>query len=160
MNLNVQVPVADRASALAARELDVGIAHNLSYNRPAVLIPRALPFGLLPRLVASIAPSFNKYTCIESGQVALTLQAVEPDNQRVVARILKFPSNGTLYNVNRNGSRGAPVSTISTHDSETVVEQWVSRVAGYSGEWGSTADYLTFIGSNLTAIENGLVDQV
>ena len=158
----LQTPEVSYQSAAAFRTLaaGAGIPNGFTFNRSAVLVARALPFGLLPILVPSYAPSFNRYPCSENGAVVIQLQCVEPDNQFMTARISTFPSNGTLFNVNSDGTMGAPVTMVSTFASEVVVSQWVHEVVGFSSEWQSSAAYLESINATMSEVLDGEVPQV
>lgn len=124
------------------------------------MVERQLSFALAPVLQPSFLPSMNRYACMEDGEVCLQLQGLEPDGQAMAARIHKFPDNGTLYDVNPDGSRGAPIPTLTSRAAETILSQWVHEVVEVSSERQSTAQFLTSINATMTDVLGGNMSQV
>ncbi len=88
------------------------------------------------------------------------LPGFEPDDQFLVARIVSFPSHGTLHDVYVNGSIGGPIVSTSSLESEVILAQWVSSVVGFSSEWTVTEDFLASIGATRQSVLAGNVSQV
>lgn len=153
------MPEITLASALAARTL-TSLANGFSFNHSLAMLPFPLPAGELPLFVRSSAPSFNLFPCKENTNCTFQLVGYEPDNGYLVARVFKFPANGTLYNVNDDGSIGDPVAEVSSPASDNIVRQWVKKVLAFQSEWASSSQFLQSLNTTLDDVYGGDVPQV